>query len=66
MKRGNTLLTMSAYHGHLEIIKFLIEEAKVDPNQTNDEGKSPLLICTEMDYLDILKYLIEEIKVKSD
>lgn len=53
----------SAFNGHLDIVKFLIEEIKVDPHEAAYEDKTPLLISAEKGHLEVVKYLIEEIKV---
>ena len=43
--------------GHLEIVKYLIEEQGCDPHSG---GEFSLMEACEKDHLDIVKYLIEE------
>ena len=38
---GNTLLMLSAYHGHPETVSALVALG-ADPDRTNDRGQSPL------------------------
>jgi ankyrin repeat protein len=38
---GNTLLMLSAYHGHAETVSALVDLG-ADPDRTNDRGQSPL------------------------
>jgi uncharacterized protein len=38
---GNTLLMLSAYHGHAETVSALLTLG-ADPDRTNDRGQSPL------------------------
>ncbi|EGG04918.1 uncharacterized protein MELLADRAFT_30570, partial [Melampsora larici-populina 98AG31] len=38
---GNTLLMLSSYAGHLELVKYLISKQS-NPNRLNDRGQSPL------------------------
>jgi hypothetical protein len=38
---GDTLLMLSAYHGHLAAVQVLLERG-ADPNRANDRGQTPL------------------------
>lgn len=38
---GNTLLMLTAYHGHADTVAALVALG-ADPNRTNDRGQSPL------------------------
>lgn len=49
--------------GHLEILKYLIEELKFDFSKSHKvSGKSLVMFACEFDQLEILKYLIEQLK----
>ncbi len=39
--KGDTLLMLAAYHGHVETVKVLLEH-KADPEIRNDNGQSPI------------------------
>ena len=40
-ERGDTLLMLTAYHGHVETTRLLLEY-KADPERLNDRGQTPL------------------------
>lgn len=60
---GNTSLHFSASKGYLNIVKYLIEEVEVDPNQTNSDGNSPLMMSSMYNHFDMVKYLLVVAKV---
>lgn len=60
---GYTPLIISSLKGHLPIVKYLIEECKVNPNQANITGNTALIVSTAEGKLPVVKYLIEECKV---
>ena len=35
MKHADTPLLAAAFHGHLDVVEFLVIEANADPNQTD-------------------------------
>lgn len=41
-EKGDTLLMLSAYHGHLGTARMLLE-AGADPERRNDQGQTPML-----------------------
>lgn len=40
-ERGDTLLMLASYHGHLQATRLLLEN-KADPDRANDHGKTSL------------------------
>ena len=56
---GDTLLHLSAQHGHLGIVKFLIEDVKCDPNIKGQQEKAPLHHASERGHLGVVKYLVD-------
>ncbi|KAG6011693.1 hypothetical protein E4U43_008179 [Claviceps pusilla] len=40
-EKGDTLLMLAAYYGHVDLVKLLIQHG-ADPNRLNDKGQSPL------------------------
>ncbi|KAE8445637.1 hypothetical protein EG329_013271 [Mollisiaceae sp. DMI_Dod_QoI] len=40
-EKGDTLLMLSAYHGHAHLVQLLLDHG-ADPNRVNDRGQSPL------------------------
>ena len=50
---GYTPLHISSQEGHLNIVKYLIEECKCDPNIKDKYGKTPLDVTNKS---EIIKY----------
>ena len=57
-----TPLQIACYLGHLEVVKYLITEAKADPNRARKNGVSPLYTACGRGHLEVVKYLITEAK----
>ncbi len=59
---GNTCLGYACMcNDNLEVIKYLIENIKMNQNHRNNEGKTYLHIaCIEKNNLEAIRYLIEE------
>jgi ankyrin repeat protein len=51
-------LHAAAFQGHLECVKILMEEGKVDPNTKDELGGSPLMRACAGDHPDIAEYLL--------
>ncbi len=63
-KQGNTYLILACkYYLNLDVIKFLIEECKININQVNNEGINCLIQCLIISNYDVVKYLIETKKM---
>ena len=46
--------------GHLEVVKYLIEDRGCDPNITDNYGWNALYCAARVGHLEVVKYLIEE------
>ena len=55
---GYTPLHIASYNGHLEIVKYLVEEVKVDPEARDKDRETPLHIASFWGKLEIIKYFI--------
>ena len=55
---NNFMLLTATDHGHIDIVKFLIEEAKVDINEQTESGECAIHRACYRDRVDILNYLI--------
>lgn len=53
---------ISAKHGNLNLVKYLIKEAKVDTNLTCNAGESSLYKSLYNGSVEIADYLIKEAK----
>jgi len=57
---GNTPLICASINGHLEIVKYLIEEHNANVEAKDNYGYTPLIWASVYGSLEIMKYLIEE------
>ena len=55
-----TPLHEAAGCGHLEMVRYLVEEAGADPRVQNAQGITPLSIAARYGRLEIVRYLVEE------
>lgn len=53
-------LHFAAYYGHLNVVKYLIEETHADINIKDDSGRTPMHLAALNGQLYIVKYLIEK------
>ena len=50
----------ASYEGHLKVIKYLIENGKVNVNSKDDDGWTALMRASWRGYSEIVKYLVEK------
>ena len=55
-----TALHLAAAEGHLHVVTWLVEEAKVDVNPLDRFGHSPLVEAKENLHDDIFNYLLQQ------
>ncbi len=55
--KGDTLLMLAAYHGHIEATKILLE-AGADADRFNDMGQTPLGASTFKGFLSVVELLL--------
>ena len=63
---GDTPLHDASQSGHLEIVKYIVEEVKVNPEVMDNYGETPLDDASWGGHLEIVKYLVEEVKVNPE
>lgn len=56
--KGDTLLMLAAYHGHVETVRMLIERS-ADVNALNERGQSPIAGAVFKGYDEVVKALVE-------
>lgn len=56
---GSTPLGDAAFHGHLEIVKLLLDR-NADVDATNRDGNTPLIVAAFMCRTDVVQYLLEK------
>lgn len=54
-----TPLMAAAQEDHLLIVRYLIENRKINPNEATEDSETPLMMCVWKGHLRIVKYLIE-------
>ena len=54
-----TPLWAAAVSGNLNVVEYLVLEAKVDINSCSDSGSTVVRSCCYMSHYDIVKFLIE-------
>ncbi|XP_064387477.1 uncharacterized protein LOC135335830 isoform X4 [Halichondria panicea] len=60
-KAGDTPLSLACANGHLDTVKYLVNEHHCDPGTVNKAGDTPLsLACANAGHLDTVKYLVNE------
>jgi len=57
---GFTPFNLASVNGHLEIVKYLIEECNANVEAKNKDGDTPLFYASLEGRFEIVKYLIEE------
>lgn len=57
--KGDTLLMLASYYGHLETTRMLLEKGS-DPNVLNERGQSPIAGCVFKGHDEIAKLLMEK------
>ena len=58
----STNLHDASQKGHLDVVKYLVEESMVDPSCQDEDGVTPLHLATENGHLQVVKYLTQEKK----
>jgi hypothetical protein len=57
---GNTLLHASAALGALDVVRALIEEAKIPVDVMNDNSETPLYKACQAGHVSVINYLIDQ------
>ncbi|VDI62981.1 Hypothetical predicted protein [Mytilus galloprovincialis] len=62
-KDGDTFLHSAIRGGHLNILQWLLERTKIDPNSLNKDGVTLLHSAVRWGHLKILQWLLERTKI---
>ena len=63
---SGTALWFACFHGHLNIVRTLIELGKADVNLSNQRNQTPLRAAISQKHFNIVTYLIEQANVNID
>lgn len=61
-----TALMKAAGNGYIEVVKYLVEECKVDVNSQSSTGQTALMFAVEKNHMQTIRYLIENAKCDMD
>lgn len=59
-RSGDTLLHYAARHGHLDVMKFLIQQLGADVEVFNNDYKRPLHEAASMGHEECVDFLLQE------
>ncbi len=54
-KAGDTPLSLACANGHLDTVKYLVNEHRCDPGTVNKAGDTPLSLACANGHLDTVK-----------
>ena len=57
---GDTSLHYAALNGHVQIVRYYLEDLQMDPNIEGEWKQSPLHIASQQGYLEVVKCLTDE------
>lgn len=57
-ENGATWLHVAACNGYIEILQFLLEQPKINPNVPDDEGNTPLHLAVFFQQYECVMYLV--------
>jgi len=58
-QKGFTALHVAAKYGHLEAMRLLLQDKRVDVNITGKNGLTPLHVATHYDNFDVIMMLMQ-------
>ena len=65
-ERKNTSLISASWKGHIEIVKYLVEQGGANVEVQNKYGNTPLFYASICGSFEIVKYLVEQGLLISD
>jgi ankyrin repeat protein len=63
-EQKHTPLWIACHNGHLDVVKRLLEESKIDVNKKDDAGRTAFYVACEKGYLKIVEALLSHQSIK--
>jgi ankyrin repeat protein len=60
VQNGELPLHAAANFGHLQVVKYFIEQSEVLVDEVDNEKRTALHLAAARGHLDVVKYLLEE------
>ena len=61
---GATVLILAALHGHVEVVRLLVEKLGAKVNQANQQGATALMLAAQFGHVDVVRLLVEKLGAK--
>ncbi|CAM9467236.1 unnamed protein product, partial [Discosporangium mesarthrocarpum] len=58
--KGSSALHWACFGGHLSVVRWLVKDMGVDPNTTNNEGRTPFFFACEAGHLGVAQWMARE------
>mmetsp|Transcript_24220 Transcript_24220/g.36317 ORF Transcript_24220/g.36317 Transcript_24220/m.36317 type:complete len:349 (-) Transcript_24220:136-1182(-) len=58
--QGVTPLMVAAHNGHVDVVKYFVEECKANASRRAKNGDNVLIFATKEGHIDVIKYLVEQ------
>jgi len=63
---GYTPLLYAAQEGYVNTVKWLVKDARADPNVVDWDGNSAVYVATDQNKRDVIEYLVKDTKANVD
>ena len=57
---GWTPIHIAAMCGHLDVVRYLVEEVKIDPDNSANDGFTSIWLAARNGHFELVRYLVEE------
>jgi hypothetical protein len=64
--RGYNILTVAAWYGNIDIVKYLVESRNANIMYRQHDGVTPIFLAAQNGYLDCVKYMLDRVTDLTD